>query len=184
MHGRCYYVFYWSASRGGQVSSLPGRVVDKPKLNMCLGPIWEYQRLYLETYNNPNLLKTIDYVWSGAMIKSRRCDLDPLHERLIENHQDFVESRNMYAARELTPRNIIKICVEEIEVQLRDITNNNYYSELRKHWCPAPKGFSNAINWKAFDHWYFTTHTEWPKVEEKYGSKREQLGIRRDNWLI
>lgn len=164
MHGQCIWVFYFCLSERYQYCD------KQVYVNLCLAPIWEYQQLFKHTYGNPNLIKCIDYVWSGALWLQRRCDLSDSYSELLKNHKNFMEERLFSSGIEIKPKNALRIGME-----LAQREEPRLFSWLKKMWYAPPEDFSTALNWKAYDYWYFSSYNSWPELGSEIGSKKEIL---------
>lgn len=164
MHGECLWVYYFC---------LPQRQFEgTPKVGICIAPIWEYQSLFCATYNNPNLEKYLDYAWAGAMVMGRRCDLerdDPKFKEMLNGHVSFFLDRISSANQEVKPMNALSLAIEAV------LRHDENYKVFRQFWCAPPLNFSSAINWKAYDYWYFSSNVAWPKEGATFGPNKEVL---------
>ena len=160
MYGACYYVRYFAVAERKQKK-------ERTILRICCCTIAEYQELFVKTYNNPCLLKWIDYWWTGALFKARRCDIDFTFRTELASHERFSRNRDVNAKIELEPQNALHFGLQLISEKTMSI--------LRENWSPPPKNFSTAINWKAYDYWYFSSFSFWPGDNKSYGPKDEIL---------
>ena len=167
MHGESYFVRYFA---------VPSRVQkeDSVDLLVCLTTLAEYQRIFVSTYNNnPLLLEGIDYCWTVVLFKARLCDIHSDYSREFEHHTHFTQNRIMNASLPLKPKNALYLKLQRA-MKMTDVV-----SILKNYWCAPPKNFSTALNWKAFDYWYFAKYSHWPKDGKCYGPTKEQLSTPR-----
>ena len=152
LNGLCNYVFYFC---------LPSRFFSlEPSLSLCLCPIWEYQGLFLDTYNARHNCLSIDYAWSGSLIQIRLSKLPLKWKEYLENHERFVSYKRVQLLYKIVTEDAFSIAIKNIERNPK--VPGSVIKEIKQGWCNCPSGFESAINWKAYDSDYFTTCFFWP----------------------
>ena len=169
MHGESYFVRYFAVPSMVQKE-------DSVDLLVCLTTLAEYQRIFVSTYNNPLLFEGIDYCWTGVLFKARLCDIHSDFSREFEHHTHFTQNRIMEASLPLKPKNALYIGLQRV---MKTPALVSILTTLKNWWCAPPKNFSTALNWKAFDYWYFAKYSNWPEDGKCYGPKKEQLSTPR-----
>ena len=122
-------------------------------LSLCLCPIWEYHGLLFDTYNARLIKLSIDYAWSGCIIKSKPSNLPKEWMKYSENHEKFTAYRNVMLLRHTQQ-------VDAFALGVKSLPRNSYVPEnmlkqMKNDWCNCPEGFESALNWKAYDSEYF-----------------------------
>ena len=133
---------------------------SEPVLLLCLCPIWEYQRLFLDSYNSRLSKMSIDYAWSGCIYQSKPSKLPNEWSYYCNNHEEFNATRKL---------NLL-ICTEPVDAFALGVKNlqrnsrvpENLLKQIKKDWCNCPEGFGSALNWKAYDSEYFIKESLWP----------------------
>ena len=161
MHGECPFVFYVCVNKGQDP--------NKPTLNICICPIWEYHQMFEITYANPDLQKCIDYAWSGAILHSRWCDLKHDWDVFHENHKTFSQQRMRLSNVEMNPIEALANGIANI-AKIKDCEKQ--LSSLRQFWMTPPKGFQSAVNWIAYDHDFFINNHSWPDSDSIFSIPR------------
>jgi hypothetical protein len=152
MNGMCNYIFYFCLEK---------RTFEfEPFLKLCICPIWEYQGLFLDTYNARLSTISIDYAWSGCIVKSKPSNLPKEWMTYCENHQNFIAYRKIMLLRHTEP-------IDAFALGVKNLPNNScvpekLFMQIKKDWCNCPEGFESALNWKAYDSEYFLKERFWP----------------------
>ncbi len=148
----CNYIFYFCLEK---------RTFElEPFLKLCICPIWEYQGLFLDTYNARLSKISIDYAWSGCIVKSKPSNLPKEWMSYCENHQNFIAYRKIMLLRHTKP-------IDAFALGVKNLPNNScvpekLFMQIKKDWCNCPEGFQSALNWKAYDSEYFLKERFWP----------------------
>lgn len=160
LHGECPFVIYICVPSRQAAS-------EKPRLGICMCPIWEYQKMYIMTCANENLRRCMDFAWSGAIIGLRWTDLykNEKYCAMYKRHKDFSEFRLKYCTEELKPKDALSRGIEAID----KIKGFESFNEVRLKWCPAPEELTNEHNWLPYDDDFFKNNTSWPKIGTETG---------------
>ena len=151
----CNYIFYFCLEK---------RTFEfEPFLKLCICPIWEYQGLFLDTYNARLSKISIDYAWSGCIVKSKPSNLPKEWMTYCENHQNFIAYRKIMLLRHTEP-------IDAFALGVKNLPNNScvpekLFMQIKKDWCNCPEGFESALNWKAYDSEYFLKERFWPRKD-------------------
>ena len=162
MHGECPFIFYVCILNRQSLST-------KPRLALCLCPIWEYQQMFTQTYANNNMRKHLDYAWSGSIIFSRWCDLDSRWERYHLNHKTFFTNRPLYCTQRMVPEDALRRGI----INMQNIKGLEEFQSIKQYWTTPPPDFESALNWKAFDDEYFMNSTAWPAKDAALSKPRD-----------
>ena len=166
MENECYFIRYFAVPQRQQKEEW----VD---LIACVCSLADYQRIFVTTYSNPLLMKAIDYCWTGAMFKARICDIKSKFDIEALKHIRFIEDRLMNASIPLIPENALQVGLKKA------MKNPDMMHIIKKNRGAPPENFKTAINWKAFDSWYFAKYSTWPEDGKTYGPMNEQLSMPR-----
>ena len=114
----------------------------------------------LDTYNARLSKISIDYAWSGCIVKSKPSNLPQEWMSYWENHQNFTTYRKISLLRHTKP-------IDAFALGVKNLPKNSCVPEklvmqIKKDWCNCPEGFENALNWKAYDSEYFFREFFWP----------------------
>ena len=134
MHEESYFVRYFV---------VPSRVQKEDSVDVvvCLSILAEYQRIFVSTYNNPLLMKGIDYCWPSVLFKARLCDIKSNFALEFENHASFTtHNRIMNARIPLQPLNALYIGLK------RAMKTPQLMSILKNCWGAPPNNFETAIS--------------------------------------
>ena len=134
-----------------------------PLLSLCFCPIWEYQGLFLDTFNARQNKLSIDYAWSGSLFQMKPSKLPKQWKIYTENHQRFMTGRKGMLLCHLNPENAFSLGVKSI--QRNERVSKDILQEIKYNWCNCPNRFEGALNWKAYDSDYFLTNCFWPDVD-------------------
>ena len=132
----CNYIFYFSLEKRTNET--------EPFLLLCLCPIWEYQSLFLDTYNARLSKISIDYAWSGCIIKSKPSNLPKEWNVYSLNHQNFTSYRKVMLLRHTKPEDAFALGVKSLP-RNSDVPEN-LFMQIKKDWCNCLEGFENALN--------------------------------------
>ena len=136
MNGICSYIFYFCLEKRTHGT--------EPFLTLCICPIWEYQGLFLDTYNARLSTISIDYAWSGCIVKSKPSNLPHEWMSYWENHQNFTTYRKINLLRHTKP-------IDAFALGVKNLPNNTcvpekLFMQIKKDWCNCPEGFESALN--------------------------------------
>ncbi len=154
LNGLCNYIFYFCLKTKHNKS--------KPfiHLSLCLCPIWEYQCLFLDTYNARLSKLSIDYAWSGCIIQSKPSKLPDEWNKYCNNHEYFMVNRKLSLTIRNQPIDAFALGVKNLPIN--PYVPENILKQIKKDWCNPPEGFESALNWKAYDSDYFIKENFWP----------------------
>ena len=140
-------------------------VGDEPFLSLCLCPIWEYQGLFLDTFNARHNKLSIDFAWSGSIFQRKPSKLPASWRIYSENHQRFVPSRKVLLLSPIEPENSFSLGVKCLDKNTR--VPKELLKEIKHRWCYCPEELEGALNWKAYDSDYFIHNNFWPDVDSE-----------------
>ena len=104
--------------------------------------------LFLDTYNARLSTISIDYAWSGCIVKSKPSNLPKEWMTYSENHQHFTAYRKIMLLRHTQPIDAFALGVKNLP--RNSCVPENLFMRIKKDWCNCPEGFESALNWKAY----------------------------------
>lgn len=132
INGVCNYVFYFCLGRRSFVKI-------EPILELCLCPIWEYQVLFLDTFNARMNKLPLDYAWSGSIFQMKPSKVPPAWNIFLDSHKRFVTARKALLLRPIVPENAFSLGVKSLHSNKR--ISKEILKEIKHQWCNCPAAF-------------------------------------------
>ncbi len=129
-------------------------------LSLCLCPIWEYQMLFLDTFNARNNQLSVDYAWSGTIIQMTPSNLPSEWRNYVVNHTNFATFRKVYLLTQVEPIDAFSRALESLPRNKN--VPEKLLKDIKKEWCSGPNELQGALNWTAYDSDYFSHNNFWP----------------------
>ena len=126
LNGLCNYIFYFSLEKRTHET--------EPFLSLCLCPIWEYQGLFLDTFNARLSKMSIDYDWSGCIIKSQPSNLPKEWMKYSKKHENFTAYRKVIMLlRHTQPVDAFALGVKSLP--RNSFVPENILKQIKKNRC-------------------------------------------------
>jgi len=88
--------------------------------------------------------RSIDYAWSGCIVKSKPSSLPHEWMKYSENHENFNAYRKVILLRHTQPVDAFSLGVESLP--RNSYVPENLLKQIKKNWCNCPEPFEAALN--------------------------------------